>query len=429
MVTLFGVVWVADLRRNAAREQRSTNGFKALAAWLGDPAPVNEDGDTTAQGLACGRPFRLARRAEFGRNGHRGETRLWLTTPINGLDRGHSVHFNAAPGWAPAALRGQPFRDQGTPMAQGWFNDDVHSAVKAAMDCGDDVQLSVEGGELRWSITLRRDLANLPTPADLQARLEALAALATRLDSQAGGQPSSAAVPAPLVSHVSQAEADGAPRSRLLPLQAGMVASEALPFLALLTALVLFDLDAVSLVLVLSCELVLINLLSAIAFRGFGVGRLMRDMAGTVIGLGLLLPASLALILLAGGTAPTMDSMTGALASVAVSDTLFASAAFAALHLGALLWSIRGHAEREREWTRLAVAQASTTLLGFLLQLAALGVLVMLVGSLFDKPVDAALGSKASALVVILCRSFVALALVARVPKDAWGEAVTAAKR
>ena len=68
-------------------------------------------------------------------------------------------------------------------MRQGWYSERVREQVEAVLNADASVgRLSIEAGELRWTIELFRSWSPLPSPEAMRPRLFAMAELANTLE-------------------------------------------------------------------------------------------------------------------------------------------------------------------------------------------------------------------------------------------------------
>lgn len=156
-----------------------------LARLLGATLRRDDDFEAVGEGRFADRRFRLQRTlVEYrssSRSGWRTEVRL--STPLEGMSSNHRVAFKDVPGWAPKLLRERPFIESGEPMPEGWYSEHIHELTRAVMDADASVgRLSIDAGELRWTIELFRSWSPLPSPEALRPRLFAMAELANAFD-------------------------------------------------------------------------------------------------------------------------------------------------------------------------------------------------------------------------------------------------------
>jgi hypothetical protein len=419
-------VWWLGQRRLSRQRALGRAALDALATRIGGSLALREEIELEAEGGAAGRWFGL-RRGWGPRGGSRREGWiLQMSTPLAGGTEGQDVQFLDLPRWLPGGMRARPFRESGVPMPAGWFTPKVAEALAAVRGCSPPgTRLSIESGRLLWTLDLDRDFRDIPPFARLSACLDAMAALAANVEP--GGAMRSASRPAP--APALDTSAGGAPRRSLAPLRADMVLREGLPWLLLLGASWWFGVDGLALTLALAAELLLINLLSVAMFPELGRAKQGRDTIGSIVVILALLPLILVSSSAALGQELLPESLWARLLASLSPSTWGVAAIFSAVHVG-MLWAAARRSEApQREWVRQGVAQGATTLLGFVLQIVVLFGLALFAEPLGLVHASPAVGAALTAFVVATCRFVVALMLVARIPDDAWDDAVAAVRR
>lgn len=179
-------------RQGVRRGEDAENQLDDLARLLVATLRRGEDLEAQGEGRFAGRRFRLHRTVvdnPGGASRRRYLTQLRLATPLDGVAESHQVAFKNIPRWAPKALRERPFIDRERSMPEGWFDDRLRQQVRAVFEADAGVgQLSIDAGELRWTIELFRSWSPLPSPEALRPRLFAMVELATTLEAAAPSQ-------------------------------------------------------------------------------------------------------------------------------------------------------------------------------------------------------------------------------------------------